>query len=164
MPVVRVLNTPEECAWFDAQLKDSHDLGASRPIGDFLRQVVEMGSKAVALLAWGPACYALKDRDRWISWTAPQRVARFKLIVQNRRFLVLAPKSSSPNLASQATGTALRALPAQWRETFGYRPLVAESFTDPESHAGATYKATNWKLLGTSAGYSRSRPDLHVPQ
>jgi hypothetical protein len=163
LPVVRVLSTPEERAWFDAQLEDSHDLGASRPVGDFLRQVVEIGSQPVALLAWGPACYALKDRDRWISWNAPQRVARLKLIVQNRRFLVLAPKSSSPNLASQAMGAALRALPAQWREAFGYRPLLAESFTDPEAHAGTTYKATNWQLLGTTAGYSRSRVDFYVP-
>lgn len=162
-PTVRVLRTSEQCAWFDAQLEELHDLGASRPVGDFLRQVVEIHSKPVALLAWGPACYALKDRDRWISWTAPQRIARLKLVVQNRRFLVLAPKSSSPNLASQAMGAALRALPAQWREAFGYRPLLAESFTDPEAHAGTTYKATNWQVLGTTAGYSRSRVDFYVP-
>lgn len=161
--VVRVLTTPEECAWFDAQLEASHDLGGSRPVGDFLRQVVENAFGAVSLLAWGPACYALKDRDRWISWNATQRIARLKLIVQNRRFLVLAPKGSSPNLASRAMGAALRALPAQWRQAFGYRPLLAESFTDPESHAGTTYKATNWQLLGTTAGYSRSRADLYVP-
>ena len=136
--VVRVLSTPEQCAWFDAQLEESHDLGASRPVGDFLRQVVEDESKPVGLLAWGPACYALKDRDRWISWSATQRIARLKLVAQNRRFLVLAPKGSSPNLASRAMGAALRALPAQWEKAFGYRPLLAESFTDPESHAGTT--------------------------
>jgi hypothetical protein len=60
-------------------------------------------------------------------------------------------------------GAALRALPAQWEKAFGYRPLLAESFTDPESHAGTTYKATNWQVLGTTAGYSRSRADLYVP-
>jgi hypothetical protein len=47
-----------------------------------------------------PGCYALKDRDRWIGWSASQRV------VQNRRFLVLAPKGASSNLASQALGAA----------------------------------------------------------
>ena len=161
--VVRVLTTPEECAWFDGQLEASHDLGPSHPVGEFLRQVVENASGAVALLAWGPACYALKDRDRWISWNATQRIARLKLIVQNRRFLVLAPKGSSPNLASRAMGAALRVLPSQWKQAFGYRPLLAESFTDPESHAGTTYKATNWKSLGTTAGYSRSRADFYVP-
>ena len=78
----------QEHAWFDAQLADHHSLGAGRPIGDYLRQIVEVDGRAGALLVWGPACYALKDRDLWISWSAAQRVARLKLIVQNRRFLV----------------------------------------------------------------------------
>ena len=120
-PVVRVVTTAKERAWFDAQLQEAHDLGASPSVGDFLRQIVELDSQPVALLAWGSACYALKDRDRWISWSAPQRVARLKLIVQNRRLLVMVPKGSSPNLASMAMGAALRALPTQWREAFGYR-------------------------------------------
>ena len=79
-----------------------------------------------------PGCHALKDRDRWIGWRASQRVEQLKLVVPNRRFLVLAPKGASPNRASPARGAALRELPAQWRERFGYRPLLAESFTDPK--------------------------------
>ncbi|WP_018289815.1 Druantia anti-phage system protein DruA [Verrucomicrobium sp. 3C] len=58
---------------------------------------------------------------------------RLKLIVQNRRFLLFAPKGQAPNLASQALGAALRALPGQWRDRFGYTPLLTESFTDPEA-------------------------------
>lgn len=152
----------DEIRWFDAQLGAHHYLGAGRPVGDYLRQVIEVGGRAVALLVWGPACYALKDRDRWISWSAPQRVERLKLIVQNRRFLVLAAKGQAPNLASQAMGAALRALPAQWQERFGYRPLLAESFTDPEAYAGTSYKASNWEPVGTSAGYARHRADFYV--
>jgi hypothetical protein len=152
-----------ELAWFDGLLADKHYLGAGRPVGDYLRQVVEVDSKAVALLVWGPACYALKDRDRWISWSAVQRLERLKLIVQNRRFLVLADKGQSPNLASQAMGAALRALPGQWQERFGYRPLLAESFTDPEGYAGTCYKASNWEAVGQSAGHSRHRVDFYVP-
>ena len=160
---VRVVSTPEERAWFDAQLEESHDLGSTPPIGDFLRQVVEINSRPVALLVWGPACYALKDRDLWISWSVPQRIARLKLVVQNRRFLILAPKGSSPNAASMCMGAALRALPGQWQQAFGYRPLLAESFTDPAAHEGTTYKATNWKCLGTTAGYSRWATSTIIP-
>jgi len=152
-----------EVAWFDGLLADKHYLGAGRPVGDYLRQVVEVDGKAVALLVWGPACYALKDRDQWISWSTVQRLERLKLIVQNRRFLVLASKGQSPNLASQAMGAALRALPAQWRECFGYRPLLAESFTDLEAYAGTCYKASNWEAAGQSAGHSRHRADFYVP-
>jgi hypothetical protein len=152
-----------ELAWFDGLLADKHYLGAGRPVGDYLRQVVEVDGKAAALLVWGPACYALKDRDNWICWSTVQRLERLKLIVQNRRFLVLRDKGQSPNLASQAMGAALRILPGQWLERFGYRPLLAESFTDPEAYAGTCYKASNWEAVGMSAGHSRHRADFYVP-
>jgi hypothetical protein len=153
----------DEIQWFDGLLADHHYLGAGRPVGDYLRQVVKVEGKPVALLVWGPACYALKDRDLWISWSVPQRVERLKLIVQNRRFLLLTPKGESPNLASQAMGAALRVLPEQWRQRFGYRPLLAESFTDPEAYAGTCYKASNWEAVGYSAGYRRHRSDFYIP-
>jgi hypothetical protein len=152
----------QEYDWFDGQMGQHHYLGAGRAVGDYVRQVVEVEGRPVALLVWGPACYALKDRDLWISWSAPQRVERLKLIVQNRRFLLLTEKGQSPNLASQALGAALRALPRQWQERFGYRPLLAESFTDPEAYAGTCYKASNWEPVGRSAGYSRHRADFYV--
>jgi hypothetical protein len=52
-PVARVVQTKTEQAWFDEQLKLNHDLGATKSIGDFLRQIIEIDSKPVALLAWG---------------------------------------------------------------------------------------------------------------
>jgi Domain of unknown function (DUF4338)/DDE_Tnp_1-associated len=162
-PMIVRLASAEETKWFDEQLGQHHYLGAGQPVGDYLRQVVELDHQPVALLVWGPACYALKDRDLWISWSAPQRVERLKLLVQNRRFLLLTDKGQAPNLASQALGTALRALPQQWVEQFGYRPLLAESFTDPEAYAGTCYKATNWQAVGMSAGYQRHRADFYVP-
>lgn len=154
---------PGEHAWFDEQMADHHYLGAGCPVGDYLRQIVEVHGRPAALLVWGPACYALKDRDLWIGWSANHRIERLKLIVQNRRFLILAEKGASPNLASQTMGAALRLLPAQWQQSFGYRPLLAETFTDPEAHAGTCYKASNWQPVGASAGYSRHRADFYVP-
>jgi hypothetical protein len=160
--VVRIVTEQEE-QWFDAQLGQHHPLGAGRPVGDHLRQIVEIEAQPVALLVWGPACYALKDRDLWIGWSASQRIERLKLVVQNRRFLLLHPKGQFPNRASQVMGAALRALPGQWPERFGYRPLLAESFTDPESYAGTCYKTSNWEPVGFSAGYSRHRADFYIP-
>lgn len=154
---------PDQIAAFDQQLAAHHYLGAGRSVGDYLRQVVERAGQPVALLVWGPACYALKDRDRRISWSANQRLERLKLIVQNRRFLLLTPKGSAPNLASQSLAAAVRALPGQWRQRFGYCPLLAESFTDPEAYAGTAYKASNWEAVGFSAGYRRHRADFYVP-
>ena len=65
-----------DIAWFDQQLADQHHLGAGQPVGDYLRQVVRVRGRPAALLVWGPACYALKDRDRWLGWSATQRAER----------------------------------------------------------------------------------------
>jgi len=159
---VGVIAEAAEAGWFDEQLEQKHYLGAGRPVGDYLRQTVRQRGRPVALLAWGPACYALKDRDRWIGWSANQRLERLKLVVQNRRFLLLTAKGEAPNLASQVLAAALRALPGQWMERFGYRPLLAETFTDPEAYAGTCYKASNWEAVGFSEGYSRHRADFYV--
>jgi hypothetical protein len=153
---------PTDVAWFDQQLEERHYLQAGRSVGDYLRQVVRVRGRPVALLAWGPACYALKDRDRWLGWSATQRVERLKLVVQNRRFLLLTAKGEAPNLASQTLAAAVRVLPEHWQQAFGYRPLLAESFTDPEAYAGTCYKASNWQPVGQSAGYSRHRADFYA--
>src|SRR5207249_11260915 len=92
-----------------------------------------------------------------------QQAERLKLVVQNRRFLLLHDKGEQPNLASQALAAACRELTAQWQERFGYAPLFAESFTDPEAYSGTCYKASGWQAVGMSEGHSRHRADYYLP-
>lgn len=47
-------------------MDEHHYLGAGRPVGDYLRQIVRVRDRPAALLVGGPACYALSDRDRWL--------------------------------------------------------------------------------------------------
>ncbi len=117
----------------------------------------------LGLLMWGSAAYRLKPRDEFIGWTATQRAQRQKLIVQNRRFLLLADRGQHPNLASRILGAAVRKLPRLWVEAFGYEPLLAETFTDIEAYEGTCYKASGWQPLGLTKGYSRHRADFYVP-
>jgi len=159
---VRVVSEEKEIKWFDERLSQEHYLGETPPVGDFLRQVIERDGQAVALLVWGAAALKLKDREAWIGWSTPQRAERLKLVVQNRRYLLLHPKGQEPNLASQALAAGCRALPEQWRERFGYIPLLAETFTDPESYAGTCYKASGWEPVGMSQGSQRHRADFYV--
>ena len=159
---VEVVSTPEEIERFDKLLDEEHYLQAGSRIGDYLRQVIIEEGQWVGLLAWGPACYSLKDRDQWIGWDGGRRVQRLKLIVQNRRFLV-PEKKRRPNLASQCLGAAVRVLPQQWKEAFGYEPVLAETFTDIELFEGTCYKAAGWEPLGVCEGHSRHRADYYVP-
>ena len=163
MSCVQRIGGDSKREWFDTQLATSRYLGAGRSIGDYLRQIINARDQVAALLVKGPACDAVKDQDRWIGCSANQRVERLKPVVQNRRSPVFGEKARTPNLASQAIGAALRALPAPWRENFGYRPLLAEGFTDPEAHAGTCYKASNWEPVDFSAGYAWHRADFYMP-
>lgn len=124
-------------------LDEEHFLGAGREAGERLCQFVLEQGEVVAVLIWCAAAWHIKDRDTLIGWDPVTRSQRLKLVVQLRRFLV-PDKARRPNLASQCLGLGLRKLPAQWLEEHGYRPLMAESFSDPESHAGTVYRATNF--------------------
>jgi len=156
---------PDELEKFKSLEGQYHYMGKTRPAGDTLRMVFEQDGKWVGLMSWGSACYRLKHRDNYIGWVSSLRAARQKLVVQNRRFTLLHPKGASPNLASQCLGLAIRELPALWRQSFGYEPLLAETFCDMEAQSGTCYRAAGWEPLGTSAGYSRSRQthDYYVP-
>ena len=153
---VRTLNEGEYSRASEL-LEHQHYLG-DHPQGRQLLQVVEYQGHWVALLDWGPACWKLADREARIGWTHQQRAERLALIVQNRRFLVLG-KERMANLASCSLGLALKALPGHWLERHGYRPLMAETFTDIELFEGTCYKASNWEPLGLTKGFQRHRAD-----
>ena len=53
---VQVVAAPD-FAWFDQQMAAHHYLGAGRPVGDYLRQVVSVRGRPAALLVWGPPCW-----------------------------------------------------------------------------------------------------------
>ena len=160
---VRPLYTPEEEAEFDRLLGKHHYLGESRPVGDFLRVVVEQDGQWAALFTFGSACYALDPRDVRIGWTPTLRAERQKLVVQNRRFCLLGASGENPNLASQCLGAMARELPRIWRKRFGYTPLLLETFSDPEASAGTCYKAAGWEPVGFSKGNSRHAARRFVP-
>ncbi|MCP4095911.1 MAG: ISAs1 family transposase [Planctomycetaceae bacterium] len=160
---IRIITSRREKKRFDSLLGNYHYLGQSHPVGDTMRMVAEIDDQWIGLLMWGSAAYRLKPRDEFIGWTPTQRALRQKLIVQNRRFLMLAERGEHPNLASRILGSAIRELPKLWFQTFGYEPLLAETFVDIEAYEGTCYRASGWQELGLTKGYSRHRADFYVP-
>jgi len=159
---IRIASTSADWEIAHAMLDEEHFLGAGREAGDRLCQFVLEDGAVVAVLVWCAAAWHLKDRDTMIGWDPVTRSRRLKLVVQLRRFLVPG-KARRPNLASQCLGLGLRGLPAAWLTEHGYRPLCAESFSDPESHHGTVYKATNWTFAGDTAGFSQDHTDFYLP-
>jgi hypothetical protein len=156
---VRALTDAPERQRFDALLEAEHFLGPRFPAGDRLYQVAEQDGHWVGLLLWCAPALHLKDRDAWIGWDALTRAQRLKLVINNARFLV-PDAARRPNLASQILAAATTALPDQWFAQHGYAPLLAETFTDPEAHAGTCYKAAGWEPVGKTVGFARHRCDF----
>ena len=150
----------EEMERVRSLLDDEHYLRSGRAVGRTLVQVVHHHGRWAALLVWGPAAMRLIHREEAIGWTHRQRAERLGLVVQNRRFLVLAA-TRMPNLASRALALGVRHLPEHWRQAHGYAPVLAETFTDIESFEGTCYKAADWQPCGLTKGFERHRADFY---
>jgi hypothetical protein len=151
----------QEHKHIDQLLEDRHPQAAPSRVGHELRLVIEQDGVWVGVMVWTSACQRLQDRDEWIGWTHAQRSQRLKLLVQLRRYLLLHESGTRPNLASEALAAATRVLPGLWRDRFGFEPLLAESFSDIEAHAGTCYRAAGWQPAGLSKGYAKHRGDLY---
>ena len=145
---------------FKRLMEAHHYLGWGQPVGETLAYIAEAGGKWVALLVFGAAAYALRDRDEWIGWSLAQRQGRLNFVAQNRRFLIL-PGVKEPNLASRILGLCVRRLASDWELAYGHPVLVAETFVDPQRFEGTCYLAAGWQPLGLTAGARRVRRDFY---
>lgn len=157
--VVRPIQASERARW-DALMRRHHYLGFNRTAGRALRQVAEWRGQWLALLCWQACALMCAPRDRWINWARPIQFQRLPLVVNNSRFLILTP-NRVPHLASKVLGLSLRGLPATWQALHGYRPLLAETFVDPDHFRGTCYRAANWQCLGLTRGYARHAGRYH---
>lgn len=146
---------------FDKLLDEQHALGARRPKGRSLFQVVcdEQG-RWIGLFLWVGAYWHLRPRDEWIGWDPVLRSERLQLVVHQARFLIL-EEARDARWASSVLAASLRDLPGQWAEVFNYRPLLVETFTDPETQAGTSYRAAGWEPVGLSRGDGKHYADLY---
>jgi hypothetical protein len=146
---------------FNGLLDEQHALGSRRAKGRSVYQVIcdEQGHW-IALVLWTGAFWHLSPRDQWIGWDPVTRSERLQLIVHQARFCML-EQTRDAHWASAVLAAAVRDLPAQWEEIFAYRPLLVETFTDPETHAGRCYQAAGWEPVGFSRGDGKHYADLY---
>src|SRR5438132_1661619 len=56
----------------------------------------------------------------------------------------------------QILARSARQLPHDWRQHYGYTPLLLETLVDAERFRGTCYRAANWIYLGLTTGGSRT--------
>jgi hypothetical protein len=133
-------------------MRQHHYLGAGPLCGAQIRYLICDQTKGVlGGLSFSGASKRLKGRDDWIGWSERARRANLHRVVCNSRFLI--PSCVKvPHLASKALGLALKRLPQDFKERYGYEPLLVETFIDPQRFKGTCYKAANFHWVGETAG------------
>jgi len=157
---VEVVKGRETTGLWNEYVSRYHYLGYKRPFGCALRYLVESPHGLLGCLVFQGAAKALRARDEWIGWTKGQRLRNLPLVINNSRFLIL-PWVKVKNLGSHILGQALRRIRDDWQERWGYRPLLAETFVDPQRYEGCSYKAANWHYLGMTTGEGLPRKGKH---
>jgi len=141
----------ESKIWF-ALLDQYHYLGSGPLCGAQIRYLVKsLEYGYLGALAFSSASWALKSRDNYIGWTEGARRANLNRVVCNDRFLIL-PTVRVKHLASHVLSLALCRLPQDWEQRYQIRPVLVETFVDPNRFSGTCYKASNWTDVGKSAG------------
>jgi hypothetical protein len=153
-----VVDTPAASRQWRHLIAAHHYLGYTPFAGAQLRYLVNSPHGPVAALGFAASAWACAPRDNHIGWDRPTREARLHLVVGNARFLIL-PHLRVPNLASHLLATVCRRLPADWHTTYGYTPVLVETFVETGRFTGASYRAANWVHVGHTTG--RGKLDRH---
>lgn len=128
-----------------------HYLGRGPLCGAQIRYLVKSEFGWVGGLSFSSASFRLKDRDEWIGWSEAARHENLQYVICNSRFLII-PTVRVPNLASHVLSQSINRLCDDWLERYNYKPVLLETFIDPQRFAGTCYKAANWLCVGETSG------------
>ena len=140
--------------WNDL-LAGYHYLGYTPLVGAQQRYLIASEHHGyLGALGFSAAARRVAARDHWIGWSDAVRAEQLRRVVCNSRFLIL-PWVHVRNLASRVLGLARRRVVRDWQQTYGYEPVLLESFVEQERFTGISYRAANWVELGETSGRGR---------
>lgn len=155
LPVVEPVFEKEDVRLWNQYVARYHTLGYKKPFGAHQRYFIFAKSgQPLGCLLFAASAWALETRDGWIGWTYEDRSRRLYLVINNTRFLIF-PWVRIKNLASHALSLTAKRVRQDWQERYGYKPVLLETFVDPEKYRGTCYRAANWTFLGETAGRGR---------
>jgi hypothetical protein len=149
--VLEGVGEPKEVAQWNATVGRYHPLGYKAPFGRSLRYFIRSRRGLLGCLLVASGARALRCRDEWIGWSAPQRLRNLAYVINNSRFLLL-PWVRVSDLASHVLGRLARQVREDWFARWGYRPVLMETFVDPAHHRGVCYLAAGWTGVGETSG------------
>jgi hypothetical protein len=145
-------------------MKEFHPLSNGPLCGRQLRYLVHSDIHGwLGGLSFSAATWHLKARDEWIGWSDAAHRVHINEVVCNSRFLIL-PTIEVPNLASHILSKSISRLPGDWKEQYGYEPVLVETFVNSALYSGTCYQAANWQKIGQSAARSTPHPNGKISE
>jgi len=148
--LARIQTKADSLLWNEL-MERYHYLGYTPLPGAQIRYFIRSSTGLLGAIGFSAAAWKVAPRDTWIGWSASVQKQNLHLIVNNSRFLVL-PWVKSKNLASHALSLCAQQLPRDWQQTYGYTPVLMETFVEKDRFAGTCYKAANWRYVGVTKG------------
>jgi transposase len=148
---IEIAESTEEKSLWNEYVDRYHYLGYTPLAGAQLKYFVYSAEEVTALLGFGSSAWRIAPREWYIGWSDEQRRKRLHLVVNNARFLIL-PWVFSPNLASMVLSGVTKRIGNDWESRYNYRPVLLETFVEKNRFSGASYRAANWKHVGTTKG------------
>lgn len=151
-----------QSALYNALIERYHYLGFVPMAGAQMRYLIGWEGGWLGAIGFGAAAWQVRDRDRFIGWDPARRQTQLHRIVGNSRFLLL-PWVRCPQLASKVLGLSARRLAPDFRERYGYSPVLVESFVEEGRFQATSYRAANWEHVGWTQGRGK-KGQWHEPR
>ena len=165
LPLRLQLAAPDETGLWNEFVQRHHYLGYKQPLGPHLRYfLLDRQGRRLGCLLFSQATRSLPCRDAWVGWPQGEYKKHLDLVVGQPRFLLF-PWVRVKCLASKTLALAARQLPADWQRRYGRRPVLLETFVDPQLFRGTCYRAANWQRVGRTQGRAdagRSPKDVYL--
>lgn len=133
-----------------------HYLGYKGVMGRFIKYLIYIEDVPVGCIGFTGAALRVRDRDKWIGWSNEARIKNLKHVANNFRF-VLFPWVRVKYLASHILSKVIPLLVEDWRRQYNVAIYLVETFVECERFQGTCYKASNWKYVGQTRGYAKTK-------
>ncbi len=154
---LQVVSDKEEQGLWNEYVERYHPLGYRWTFGYRQKYFIVSGSRRLGCVYLSGVAKALRIRDRWIGWSERRRQENHQWVINNSRYLIF-PWVRIPHLASHVLGRLARQAGPDWEARYGFRPLLMETFVDPERYTGTCYRAAGWEMLGRTTGKGLVQP------
>jgi hypothetical protein len=148
---LEIITAEERIKLWNEYVSRYHYLGYKKSFGYTIRYFIKSDQDILGCILFSGASKSIGVRDKWIGWAQNQRLRNLAWVINNSRFLLF-PWVNVRNLVSHIWGRIFRSIQSDWKQQWGFSPVLMETFVDPKLYHGTSYLASNWEYLGMTTG------------